>query len=142
MRQFKFLNNNDGLDRFLSDNIPVNDVRILRNSLYGALGIRNVAVISASLRDFANWRRDNFTPSEVMLYTGGEFLFTDPHNNITTRYRAITDISDCRGLMFDEYISTNRTMEILIRDYHDDYVIDHIRQLITEVKLHMRNDTV
>ena len=140
MTQFKFFQKNDGLDRFLRDNIPHNGIQIIRNSLYGALGIRNVAVISASLRDFANWRRDNFTPSEVMLYTGGEFLFTDPHNNITTRYRAITDISDCRGLMFDEYISTNRTMEILSRDFNDDY--NHIRQLIIEVKLHMRDENI
>lgn len=121
---------------------PDNDVRILRNSIYGAFGIKECAVISASLRDFANWRRDNFTPSEVMLYTGGEFLFTDPHNNVTTRYRAILNLSDCRGLFFDEYVSTDRTMEILMRDFHDDYVIDYIRQLINEVKLHMRNDTI
>ena len=119
---------------------PDNDVRILRNSLYGAFGIKEVAVISASLRDFANWRRDNFTPSEVLLYTGAEFLFTDPHNNITTRYRAILNESDCRGLFFDGYVKTDRTEEILRMYFHDDYLMDHIRQLISEVRLHIRQE--
>ena len=161
MKTFKFFQKNDyytvnlpiarrGVGRTIANELvqvqplgpPNNDVRILRNSIYGASGIKEVAVISASLRDFANWRRENFTPGEVVILYGAEFLFTDPHNNITTRYRAILGLSDCRGLMFDEYISTNRTMEILMRDFHDDYIIDYIRQLINEVKLHMRDETI
>ena len=160
MRQFKFF---QGTGYFYTVNLPIarrmsgrtianelvpvqplgspdNDVRILRNSVYGALGIREVAVISASLRDFANWKRDNFTPTEVMLNTGGEFLYIDPHNNVLTRYRAILNVSDCRGLFFNEYISTNRTMEILSREYHDDYIINHINDIISEVRLPTRQE--
>jgi len=118
---------------------PNNDFHILRNSLYGALRIRECAVISASIRDFNLWKRQNFDLNNVNMVTSGEFLHTNGNYNVTTRYRAITDVHECRGLFFDDYTKTDRTNELLNHTY-DEYMVNHIRQVIVEVRLHTRQE--
>jgi len=118
---------------------PDNDFHILRNSLYGALRIRECAVISASIRDFNLWKRQNFDLNNVNMVTSGEFLHTNVNYNVTTRYRAITHVHECRGLFFDDYTKTDRTNELL-NHTHDEYMVNHIRQVIVEVRLHTRQE--
>jgi hypothetical protein len=115
---------------------PNNDLHILRNSLYGALRTRECAVISSSVRDFNNWRNERFDRSGVFIITNRDFTHTNGNNNQTTRYTAITTINDCRGLMFDDYILTDRIHDILSSGYNE--TIDHIHQLVDEVGLTLR----
>jgi hypothetical protein len=117
---------------------PDNDLHILRNSLYGALRTRECAVISSSIRNFNNWRNETFDRSSVFIITNRDFTHTNGNNNQTTRYRAITRIDDCYGLMFDDYILTDRIHDILSSGYNE--TIDHIHQLVDEVNLHTRNN--
>jgi hypothetical protein len=117
---------------------PDNDLHILRNSLYGALRIRECAVIASSIRNFNNWRNETFDRSSVFIITNRDFTHTNGNNNQTTRYRAITRIDDCYGLMFDDYILTDRIHDILSSGYNE--TIDHIHQLVDEVNLHTRNN--
>ena len=119
---------------------PDNDLHILRNSLYGALRTRECAVISSSIRNFNNWRNETFDRSSVFIITNRDFTHTNGNNNQTTRYRAITRIDDCYGLMFDDYITTDRIEDIILSGYED--TIDHIRQLIVEVNLHTRDESI
>jgi hypothetical protein len=119
---------------------PDNDFHILRNSLYGALRTRECAVISSSMRDFNNWRNETFDRTGVFIITNRDFTHTNGNNNLTTRYRAITRIDDCRGLIFDDYITTDRIEDILASVFDD--TIDSIRQLIVEVNLHTRDERV
>jgi hypothetical protein len=120
---------------------PDNDLHILRNSLYGALRTRECAVISSSIRNFNNWRNETFDRSSVFIITNRDFTHTNGNNNQTTRYRAITRIDDCYGLMFDDYILTDRIHDILSSGYNE--TIDHIHQLVDEVNLHTRdNETI
>ena len=113
-----------------------NDFHILRNSLYGALRTRECAVISSSVGDFNNWRNETFDRSGVFIITNRDFTHTNGNNNQTTRYRAITRIDDCYGLMFDDYILTDRIHDILSSGYNE--TIDHIHQLVDEVGLTLR----
>jgi hypothetical protein len=115
---------------------PDNDFHILRNSLYGALRTRECAVISSSIRNFNNWRNETFDRSSVFIITNRDFTHTNGNNNQTTRYRAITRIDDCYGLMFDDYILTDRIHDILSSGYNE--TIDHIHQLVDEVGLTLR----
>jgi hypothetical protein len=117
---------------------PDNDLHILRNSLYGALRTRECAVIASSIRNFNNWRNETFDRSSVFIITNRDFTHTNGNNNQTTRYRAITRIDDCYGLMFDDYILTDRIHDILSSGYNE--TIDHIHQLVDEVNLHTRNN--
>ena len=98
--------------------------------------IRECAVISASLRDFNNWKREIFDIANVQMITSGEFIHTNGNNNVTTRYRAILSSRDCFGQMFNDYVLTPRTNEILERDFHDDYIMNHINDIINEVSRH------
>jgi hypothetical protein len=115
---------------------PGNDFHILRNSLYGALRTRECAVIASSMRDFNNWRNETFDRSSVFIITNRDFTHTNGNNNQTTRYRAITRIDDCYGLMFDDYILTDRIHDILSSGYNE--TINHIHQLVDEVGLTLR----
>jgi hypothetical protein len=115
---------------------PDNDFHILRNSLYGALRTRECAVIASSIRNFNNWRNETFDRSGVFIITNRDFTHTNGNNNQTTRYRAITRIDDCRGLMFDDYILTDRIRDILSSGYNE--TIDYIHQLVDEVGLTLR----
>ena len=119
---------------------PDNDLHILRNSLYGALRTRECAVIASSVGDFNNWRNETFDRSSVFIITNRDFTHTNGNNNQTTRYRAIMRIDDCYGLMFDDYILTDRIHDILSSGYNE--TIDHIHQLVDEVNLHTRNDII
>jgi hypothetical protein len=120
---------------------PDNDFHILRNSLYGALRTRECAVISSSVTDFNNWRNETFDRSSVFIITNRGFTHTNGNNNQTTRYTSITTINDCRGYMFDDYITTDRIHDILSSGYNE--TIDHIHQLVDEVNLHTRdNETI
>lgn len=116
------------------------DLHILRNSFYGAMGLRDIAVISSSIRNFNNWRNENFDRNSICIITSGDFTYTD-ENNQTTRYTAITTINDCRGYTFDDYILTDRIHDILSSGYNE--TIDHIHQLVDEVGLNLRdNETI
>jgi hypothetical protein len=115
---------------------PDNDFHILRNSLYGALRTRECAVIASSVGDFNNWRNETFDRSSVFIITNRDFTHTNGNNNQTTRYGAITRIDDCYGLMFDDYILTDRIHDILSSGYNE--TIDHIHQLVDEVGLTLR----
>lgn len=97
--------------------------------------VREVAVVATSSHDFRIWRSENFSWDSVNIITNGHFSYTDD-NNIITRYRSITTINDCRGLMFDDYITTRRLNDILNSGYED--TINHINELINEVRLHIR----
>ena len=120
---------------------PDNDLHILRNSLYGALRIRECAVIASSMRDFNNWRNETFDRNSIFIITNRDFTHLNGNNNQTTRYRAISRIDDCYGLTFDDYITTDRIEDILSSVFDD--TIDSIRQLIVEVNLHTRdNETI
>ena len=119
---------------------PDNDFHILRNSLYGALRMRECAVIASSVRDFNNWRNGIFDRNNISIITNRGFTHINGNNNVTTRYTAITRIDDCYGITFDDYITTDRIEDILLSGYDD--TIDHIRQLIVEVNLHTRNETL
>ena len=101
---------------------------------------RECAVIASSVQDFNNWRNETFDRGHALIITNRYFTHTNGNNNLTTRYRAITRIDDCYGLMFDDYILTDRIEDILLSGYED--TIDHIRQLIVEVNLHTRNESV
>jgi hypothetical protein len=111
------------------------DLHILRNSFYGAMGLRDIAVISSSIRNFNNWRNENFDRNSICIITSGDFTYTD-ENNQTTRYTAITTINDCRGYTFDDYILTDRIHDILSSGYNE--TIDHIHQLVDQVGLNLR----
>ena len=100
--------------------------------------IRKCAVITASHRDFNNWKRSIFDMAYVQMINSGEFLHINGNNGVTTKYRAICYVQDCFGQMFNDYVITDRTNEILMRDYHDDYIINHINELINEVQRHTR----
>ena len=119
---------------------PDNDFHILRNSLYGALRTRECAVIASSMGDFNNWRNETFDRNSIFIITNRDFTHLNGNNNQTTRYRSITRIDDCYGLTFDDYITTDRIEDILASVFDD--TIDSIRQLIVEVNLHTRNDTI
>ena len=99
---------------------------------------RECAVITASHRDFNNWKRSIFDMAHVRMITSSEFIHTNGNNNVRTRYIAITETFQCQGHMYDDYVITQRTNEILMRDFHDDYVINHINELINEVRIHIR----
>ena len=114
---------------------PDSALHILRNSFYGAMGLRDIAVISSSIRNFNNWRNENFDRNSICIITSGDFTYTD-ENNQTTRYTAITTINDCRGYTFDDYILTDRIHDILSSGYNE--TIDHIHQLVDEVGLNLR----
>jgi len=117
---------------------PDNDLHILRNSLYGALRIRECAVISASIRDFNNWRNGIFDRNNISIITNRSFTHINGNNYVATRYTAITTMNDCRGCAFDDYITTDRIEDILLSGYDD--TIDYIRQIIVEVNLHTRDN--
>ena len=119
---------------------PDNARRIIDNATYGrpSAPIRQCAVIAASIRDFNSWKRSIFDMAHVQMITSGEFIHTNGNNNVSTRYRAICYVQDCFGQMFNDYVITDRTNEILMRDYHDDYIINHINELINEVQRHTR----
>ena len=97
---------------------------------------RECAVIASSIRNFNNWRNETFDRSGVFIITNRDFTHTNGNNNQTTRYRAITRIDDCRGLMFDDYILTDRIRDILSSGYNE--TIDYIHQLVDEVGLTLR----
>jgi hypothetical protein len=121
-------------------NPPGSPLHMLRNSFYGAMGLRDIAVIASSIQNFINWRNETFDISSICIITSGDFTYTD-ENNLTTRYTAITTINDCRGYTFDDYITTDRIEDILLSGYDD--TINHIRQIIVEVNLHTRdNETI
>jgi hypothetical protein len=101
---------------------------------------RECAVIASSIRNFNNWRNETFDRSSVFIITNRDFTHTNGNNNQTTRYRAIMRIDDCYGLMFDDYILTDRIHDILSSGYNE--TIDHIHQLVDEVNLHTRNDII
>jgi hypothetical protein len=102
---------------------------------------RECAVIASSMRDFNNWRNETFDRNSTFIITNRDFTHTNGNNNQTTRYKAITRIDDCYGLMFDDYITTDRIEDILSSVFDD--TIDSIRQLIVEVNLHTRdNETI
>jgi len=119
---------------------PDSALHILRNSFYGAMGLRDIAVIASSIRNFNNWRNETFDRSSVFIITNRDFTHLNGNNNQTTRYRAITRIDDCYGLTFDDYITTDRIEDILLSGYED--TVDHIRQLIVEVNLHTRDEDI
>ena len=98
---------------------------------------RECAVIASSVQDFNNWRRGIF--DRVFVITNREFVHTNENYNVTTRYRAITNMDDCQGLIFDDYTKTDRIQYILSSIGYPD-TVDHIRQLITEVRLNLRED--
>lgn len=98
---------------------------------------REVAVIASSVHDFRIWRSENFAWDSINLITNSYFSFT--YDNRTTRYRGITHVHECQGLMFDDYITTRRTNEIL-RQGNDVNHIDHINEVINEVRLHIRTN--
>jgi len=114
---------------------PDSALHILRNSFYGAMGLRDIAVIASSIRNFNNWRNENFDRNSICIITSGDFTYTD-ENNQTTRYTAITTINDCRGYTFDDYILTDRIHDILSSGYNE--TIDHIHQLVDEVGINLR----
>ncbi len=114
---------------------PDSALHILRNSFYGAMGLRDIAVIASSIRNFNNWKNENFDRNSICMITSGDFTYTD-ENNQTTRYTAITTINDCRGYTFDDYILTDRIHDILSSGYNE--TIDHIHQLVDEVGLNLR----
>jgi hypothetical protein len=114
---------------------PDINLRILRNSFYGAIGLRDIAVIASSIRNFNNWRNETFDRNSICIITNGDFTYTDG-NNQTTRYTAITTINDCRGYIFDDYILTDRIHNILSSGYNE--TIDHIHQIVDEVGLTLR----
>jgi hypothetical protein len=116
---------------------PNSALRIIRNSFYGARGLRDIAVIASSIQNFINWRNETFDRNSICVITSGDFTYTD-ENNQTTRYTAITTINDCRGYTFDDYILTDRIYDILSSGY--DETINHIHQLVDEVGLNLRND--
>ena len=99
---------------------------------------RECAVIASSVGDFNNWRNETFDRSSVFIITNRDFTHLNGNNNQTTRYRSITRIDDCYGLMFDDYILTDRIHDILSSGYNE--TIDHIHQLVDEVNLHTRNN--
>jgi hypothetical protein len=101
---------------------------------------RECAVISSSVRDFNNWRNETFDRSHAFIVTNRDFLHTNGVSGIPTRYRAITRIDDCRGLMFDDYITADRIEDILASVFDD--TIDSIRQMIVEVNLHTRDESI
>ena len=102
---------------------------------------RECAVIASSMRDFNNWRNETFDRNSTFIITNRDFTHTNGNNNQTTRYKAITRIDDCYGLMFDDSITTDRIEDILSSVFDD--TIDSIRQLIVEVNLHTRdNETI
>lgn len=156
MKAFKFFQKEDyflpiagrGVGRIIAQDLvpvqplgpPDNDFHILRNSLYGALRIRECAVIASSIRDFHNWKNGLFSMNNVNLIGTNCFTHINGNNNQTTRYTAITTINDCWGLTFDDYITTGRIDSILSSGYDD--TIDHIRQMIVEVNLHTRNENI
>lgn len=156
MKAFKFFQKEDyflpiarrGVGRTIAQDLvpvqplgpPDNDFHILRNSLYGALRIRECAVIASSIRDFHNWKNGLFSMNNVNLIGTNCFTHINGNNNQTTRYTAITTINDCWGLTFDDYITTGRIDSILSSGYDD--TIDHIRQMIVEVNLHTRNENI
>jgi hypothetical protein len=148
MKPFKFLTKNDyytlslpiirrmaGSVRTL--NSPNDATRFLRNSFYGAVGLRDIAVIASSVQNFNNWKNENFDRNSICMITSGDFTYTD-ENNRTTRYTAITTINDCRGYTFDDYILTDRIHDILSSGYNE--TIDHIHQLVDEVGLNLRDN--
>ncbi len=96
---------------------------------------REVAVVSASDHDFRIWRSETFSWDSINLITNSYFSFT--YDNRTTTYRAITYVNECQGLMFDDYITTRRINEIL-RQGNDAIMIEHVNELINEVRLHIR----
>jgi hypothetical protein len=114
---------------------PDSALHILRNSFYGAMGLRDIAVIASSIQNFNNWRNENFDRNSICIITNGDFTYTD-ENNQTTRYTAITTINDCRGYTFDDYILTDRIHDILSSGYNE--TIDHIHQLVDQVGLNLR----
>ena len=114
---------------------PDGVLRIIRNSSYGAVGLRDIAVIASSIQNFNNWRNETFDRNSICMITSGDFTYTD-ENNQTTRYTAITTINDCRGYTFDDYILTDRIHDILSSGYNE--TIDHIHQLVDEVGLNLR----
>ena len=99
------------------------------------------AVISASHRDFNSWKRSIFDMAYVQMINSGEFLHINGNNGVTTKYRAICYVQDCFNQMWDDYVITTRTNEILMG--HDTYLIEHVNELIGEVRLNTRrNDTI
>ena len=101
---------------------------------------RECAVIASSIRNFNNWRNETFDRSSVFIITNRDFTHLNGNNNQTTRYRAISRIDDCYGLTFDDYITTDRIEDILSSVF--DETIDSIRQLIVEVNLHTRDESI
>jgi hypothetical protein len=97
---------------------------------------RECAVIASSIRNFNNWRNETFDRNSIFIITNRDFTHLNGNNNQTTRYRAITRIDDCYGLMFDDYILTDRIHDILSSGYNE--TIDHIHQLVDEVGLTLR----
>jgi len=116
---------------------PNNDFHILRNSLYGAMGLRDIAVIASSVQNFNNWRNETFDRNSICIITNRDFTYNE-ENNQTTRYTAITTINDCRGYTFDDYILTDRIHDILSSGY--DETINHIHQLIDQVGINLRDN--
>jgi len=114
---------------------PDSALHILRNSFYGAMSLRDIAVIATSVRDFNNWKNENFDRNSICIITSGDFTYSN-ENNQTTRYTAITTINDCRGYIFDDYILTDRIHDILSSGYNE--TIDHIHQLVDQVGLNLR----
>ena len=93
---------------------------------------RQCAVITASIRDFNNWKRSIFDMAHVYMITSGRFEHTNGNNGVVTTYIAITEVHQCQGHMYDDYLITRRTNELLSHPY-DDEVINHINELIAEV---------
>jgi hypothetical protein len=112
--------------------------RTIANELLLTPRTRECAVIASSVRDFNNWRTMTFERNNVFIITNRDFLHTNGVSGIPTRYRSISRIDDCRGLTFDDYITTDRIEDILSSVFDD--TIDHIRQLIVEVNLHTRDE--
>ena len=140
MKAFKFFQKEDYF-------LPIARRGAGRTIAYGLVPVqpmvprtRECAVIASSMRDFNNWRNETFDRNSTFIITNRDFTHTNGNNNQTTRYKAITRIDDCYGLMFDDYITTDRIEDILLSGYED--TIDHIRQLIIEVNLHTRDETI
>jgi hypothetical protein len=114
---------------------PDSALRIIINSFYGTMGLRDIAVIASSIQNFNNWKNENFDRNSICVITSGDFTYTD-ENNQTTRYTAITTINDCRGYTFDDYILTDRIHDILSSGY--DETINHIHQLVDQVGINLR----
>lgn len=134
MKPFKFFQKEDYF-------LPIARRGAGRTIAYGLVPVqplvprtRECAVIASSVADFNHWRTGLFDRNDVFIITNRDFTHTNGNNNQTTRYTAITRINDCRGLTFDDYITTNRIGDILLSGYED--TIDHIRQLIVEVNIH------